>query len=183
MSRQSPLERFIQQQELSRRALLKVAATVAGVGLVSLAPGSKVLAAPRFSSYPFALGVASGDPLPNSVILWTRLSTDPLGATGAGLPSSAVAVNWRVATDEKLEQVVNQGYALAVPELAHSVHVDVRGLEPNREYFYAFRLGIEQSAVAAPRPPRHPARRWTGCASPSCRARTGKTALSPPTTD
>lgn len=138
MSRQSPLERFVKQQELSRRSMLKVAATVAGVGLVSLALGSKVLAAPRFSGYPFALGVASGDPLPTSVVLWTRLSTDSLGATGARLPSSAVAVHWRVATDEKLEQVVKQGYALAVPELAHSVHVDVRGLEPDRDYFYAF---------------------------------------------
>ena len=147
MRRESQLEKSVRQQELSRRALLKAAATVAGVGLVSLTPGARVLAAPRFSAYPFALGVASGDPLPTSVILWTRLSTDPLGATGAGLPGVAVAVNWRVATDEKLENVVRQGYALAVPELAHSVHVDVRGLESGREYFYAFRLGSEQSPV------------------------------------
>ena len=93
MSRESQLEKTIRQQELSRRALLKAAATVTGIGLVSLAPGTRVLAAPRFSGYPFALGVASGDPLPSSVILWTRLSTDPLGATGAGLPEAAVAVS------------------------------------------------------------------------------------------
>jgi alkaline phosphatase D len=145
--RPSPLEQFLHQQELSRRQMLKAAATIAGVGLISLAPGTRVQAAPRFAGYPFALGVASGDPLPSSVILWTRLSTDSLGATGAGIPSSAVVVHWMVALDQKLEKIVKQGNAVAVPELAHSVHVDVRGLEPDREYFYAFRVGGEQSPV------------------------------------
>src|SRR3954454_1511370 len=83
---------------------------------------------------PFTLGVASGDPLPDGVVLWTRLAPDPLN--GGGMPDAAVEVNWQIAEDDKFKRVVRRGRTQAVPELGHSVHVDVRGLRPHRHYWY-----------------------------------------------
>ena len=77
--------------------------------------------------HPFSLGVASGDPLPDSVILWTRLAPQPF-APGGGMPPVPVPVGWEVAEDARFASVVARGTAIAVPEDAHSVHVDVRGL-------------------------------------------------------
>ncbi len=85
---------------------------------------------------PFALGVASGDPLPDGIVLWTRLAPDPLN--GGGMPSVPVEVRWEIATDEGFTTIVQSGVTIARPELAHSVHVDVQGLEPSRTYFYRF---------------------------------------------
>lgn len=87
---------------------------------------NKVLAQPRFSNYPFSLGVASGEPLPDNVVLWTRLAPDPLN--GGGMPQYNVPVQWQVATDEKMQQVVRSGTQMATPEFGHSVHVEVQGL-------------------------------------------------------
>src|SRR3954454_21153861 len=92
---------------------------------------------PRFGRYPFTLGVASGSPLPTAVVLWTRLAPKPLD--GGGLGSGAFPVVWEVAHDEGFEQIARRGRVQAVAALAHSVHVDVRGLEPARAYFYRFR--------------------------------------------
>jgi alkaline phosphatase D len=90
---------------------------------------------PVVTSDPFTLGVASGDPLPDAVVLWTRLlPPDPL-------PDTDVAVEWEVATDAELGDVVASGSAIAVAALGHSVHIDVTGLEPDTEYHYRFRLG------------------------------------------
>jgi len=94
---------------------------------------------------PFTLGVASGDPLPDGVVLWTRLAPAPL--QGGGMPNRAVSVQWAVAHDEGFRRVVAQGSAQARPETAHSVHVEVEGLRPGREYFYRFKTGHELSPV------------------------------------
>jgi alkaline phosphatase D len=99
----------------------------------------------RFSSNPFKLGVASGDPLPDGVVLWTRLAPDPLN--GGGMPPDRVAVRWRIASDEKLQRVVKEGNSPATPELAHSVHVEVTGLQPGRDYWYQFSVGSEESPI------------------------------------
>jgi alkaline phosphatase D len=88
----------------------------------------------------FILGVASGDPLPDSVVLWTRLVADPL-ADGGGLPAEPVPVRWEVAADESFADVVAQGGAVAEPALAHSVHVDPGGLDPDTWYWYRFTVG------------------------------------------
>ena len=78
---------------------------------------------------PFTLGVASGDPLPDGVVLWTRLAPEPLALDGlGGMPSRPVPVYWEVATDDAFRRVVAQGTELARPEQAHSVHVEVSGL-------------------------------------------------------
>jgi alkaline phosphatase D len=98
---------------------------------------------------PFTLGVASGDPMPDGVVLWTRLAPDPL--TGGGMPSKPVEVEWQVARDEQMSQIAKKGKATASPDLAHSVHVEVRGLEPARWYWYQFRTGSHVSGVGRTR--------------------------------
>ncbi|TDD44937.1 alkaline phosphatase [Nonomuraea terrae] len=95
---------------------------------------------------PFRLGVASGDPLSDRVILWTRLATDPLEPLG-GLPFGKIKVEWEIAEDETFTRRARHGSTLAHPEYGHSVHVDAKGLEPGREYFYRFRAGGEISPV------------------------------------
>ena len=150
----------------------------AAIGL-ALLPGDMARAAPR-GGYPFTLGVASGDPAPDGVVLWTRLAPDPLEYQ-TGMPDAAVEVDWEVATDEAMTRVVRSGTALAPPELAHSVHVEVAGLEPGREYCYRFRAGGERSPSAAPGRARAGHARSTGCGSRSPPARTGTTATTRPT--
>lgn len=110
----------------------------------------------HFETDPFTLGIASGDPLPTAVVLWTRLAPKPLESDG-GMPDRRVPVQWRVATDERMNNVVERGTAHARAEHAHSVHVDVTGLEPNTEYYYQFEttpdfttsIGTAKTAPAA----------------------------------
>ncbi|AWW39606.1 alkaline phosphatase [Streptomyces sp. AS58] len=87
----------------------------------------------------FSLGVASGDPLPDGIVLWTRLAPDPLN--GGGMPQRVVTVEWEIAEDERFTRGVRRGVAQARPEYGHSVHVDVRGLRPGRDHWYRFRAG------------------------------------------
>ncbi|MFD3517888.1 alkaline phosphatase D family protein [Streptomyces sp. NPDC058657] len=96
--------------------------------------------AKRLTEDPFTLGVASGDPRPGSVLLWTRLAPRPY-ETDSGLPKSRVRVEWEIAHDERFRRVVRRGTALAHPEFHHSVHVEVEGLGPDRVLHYRFRAG------------------------------------------
>ncbi|MEU7136615.1 alkaline phosphatase D family protein [Streptomyces sp. NPDC046261] len=90
---------------------------------------------------PFTLGVASGDALPDSVVLWTRLAPRPY-EPGQGLPQTgSVPVDWEVAEDEKYSRVVGRGTVQADARDNYSVHVDARGLSPARTYWYRFRTG------------------------------------------
>jgi alkaline phosphatase D len=130
---------------LSRRDLLKVAWTLGAAAVTQPFVSRRVLAAPVFSAYPFSLGVASGDPQPDGVVLWTRLAPDPV--QGGGMPMALVEVGWEVSGDRTFRTVVQKGVALARPELAHSVHVEASGLEPDREYWYRFRAGTEISQI------------------------------------
>ena len=104
---------------------------------------------PRFSNYPFSLGVASGDPVSDGFVLWTRLAPDPLN--GGGMPPEAVPVRWEVAQDERFRSLLRQGETLASPERAHAVHVDVQGLQPDRWYYYRFLAGGEVSPTGRTR--------------------------------
>jgi alkaline phosphatase D len=103
----------------------------------------------NLKDYPFKLGVASGDPLPDGFVLWTRLAPEPL--TGGGMPAESIEVAWQVATDERMSKVVARGAAVAGPELAHSVHVEVAGLEPDRWYFFQFSAAGETSPLGRAR--------------------------------
>jgi alkaline phosphatase D len=104
---------------------------------------------PGLADGAFALGVASGDPLPDAVVLWTRIAPDP--TSGGGAPAQGFAVQWEVAADERFARVMQRGEAAARPESAHSVHVDVKGLQPARDYFYRFRAGTQLSPVGRTR--------------------------------
>ncbi|MDX2851508.1 MULTISPECIES: alkaline phosphatase D family protein [unclassified Streptomyces] len=94
------------------------------------------------TEYPFTLGVASGDPTPSGVVLWTRLAPRPYEpAPGNGLPDARVPVQWEIARDDRFGRVVRRGIATAHPEFNHTVHVDAQGLAPDRVYYYRFRAG------------------------------------------
>lgn len=97
----------------------------------------------------FTLGVASGDPLSDGVILWTRLAPDPTG--DGGMPEVEVPVSWEVATDAAFSDVVQSGMAVASPLHAHSVHVDVTCLPPDTTLWYRFRVGEVESPVGRTR--------------------------------
>jgi alkaline phosphatase D len=86
---------------------------------------------------PFTLGVASGDPLPDAVALWTRLAPDPAADDG-GLPARAVPVQWEVAADPGFVRIVAAGESRADPADAHSVHVDATGLAAGGTWWYRF---------------------------------------------
>ena len=97
------------------------------------------VASPTLRADPFTLGVGSGDPLPDSVVLWTRLALDPVN--GGGMPPAPVEVRWELAADDGFTTIIQSGTATAQPELAHSVHVDAAGLQPGATYFYRFMAG------------------------------------------
>jgi alkaline phosphatase D len=129
-----------------RRLLMAGAAAASAVATGQLLAMSTARAAGE-SSLPgrlFTLGVGSGDPLPNAVVIWTRLAPDPLN--GGGMPDRPVTVEWQVAEDERFRSIVQKGATTAVPALGHSVHVDVGGLRPGRTYWYRFRA--EQMEVS-----------------------------------
>jgi alkaline phosphatase D len=107
---------------VSRRQVLTSAVLAAGAVTLTGPATSAAAAHAAETAEPFLLGVASGDPTPSSVILWTRLLRDRYDAHS--MPPRPVPVSWQVALDEKFRQVVRQGHTLAYPELAHSVHVD-----------------------------------------------------------
>jgi alkaline phosphatase D len=128
-----------------RRFLQHIWRTVQGSLALSLFRGEDLAAAPKIGSNPFTLGVASGDPTPDGIVLWTRLAPDP--ANAASLGKTAIPVGWRVATDPRMRQVVANGIASAPFELAHSVHVELNGLQSRRDYFYQFDVRQEESAI------------------------------------
>ncbi|WP_433629389.1 alkaline phosphatase D family protein [Nocardia sp. CA-120079] len=138
---------------LSRRKLLRFGTAGSVAVLVGAsAASSGRFRAPRWLGDPFTLGVASGDPLPDGVVLWTRLAPDPLAPDGhGGMAQHPVTVDYEVAHDEQFQDVVARGSAVATRELAHTVHPEVGGLEPNRWYFYRFRAGSAISPVGRTR--------------------------------
>ncbi|HEX7886285.1 MAG TPA: alkaline phosphatase D family protein [Phenylobacterium sp.] len=133
----------------SRRRLLFQAAALAGAAL-SPAAWTSAVARTRLADYPFRAGIASGEPLPDGVVLWTRLVTDPQ-AIGSGMGAAPIKVGWELAEDDGFRRVVRHGRTLAVPEAGHSVHVEVAGLRPDRRYWYRFTAGGHVSAVGRTR--------------------------------
>ena len=140
------------EHPLDRRKLLQTAA----LGLASAAslwlPRS-AWSQPKVQSNPFMLGVASGSPTHDSVVLWTRL-LDSGGLTALLSPkmgSASVTVRWEIAQDEQFSRIVQSGQSQAVAALAHSVHVEVPNLQPDRWYFYRFMVGDAISPVGKTR--------------------------------
>jgi alkaline phosphatase D len=98
-----------------------------------------------FADDPFTLGVASGDPTSNSVVIWTRLAPNPLDPDGG--MTARTGVDWEIAQDEGFAKVVQRGRYTAAPELGYSVHVDVQNLDADRGYFYRFTVPAGKSPV------------------------------------
>ena len=107
----------------SRRDLLIGGGALVGTSLLFPTAGWAKSDALNFADDPFSLGVASGEPWANSVVLWTRLAPKPL--EGGGMPKKNVPVKWEIASDEQMQKVVAKGTAIAAPEFGHSVHVVV----------------------------------------------------------
>jgi alkaline phosphatase D len=136
----------------SRRSFMR-----GSLATAALAPVAGTLAAaceppplpPNLPSGLFTLGVASGDPLPDGVVLWARLAPEPLA--GGGMPAVDVPVRWQVAKDRAFARIVQEGTAVASPAWGHSVHVDVRRLRPDSRFFYRFLVGDEASPVGRTR--------------------------------
>ena len=94
----------------------------------------------------FQHGVASGDPLSDRVVLWTRITPPP-----ARSAIGPVEVAWQVAEDEGLARVVARGTTAAAPQRDFTVKVDAAGLRPGRTYYYAFDAGGQRSPVGRTR--------------------------------
>lgn len=136
------------KDSISRRGVL-----AASVGLVAVAcsgsgeettmpssvpgPSSSTVPVPTFSSDPFKLGVASGDPLHDSVVIWTRLAPSPMD-DGGGIDVPATPVRWEV---RRGAETVADGEFVTTADHGHSVHIDVTGLEPATTYSYRFSIG------------------------------------------
>ncbi len=110
-------------------------------GVAALAVAAPPFCSARAQADRFALGVASGYPSPEGFTLWTRVN----GFQGP------VPVKWEIASDEAMRHVVRAGVERASAEWAHSVHVDVRGLAPQRWYWYRFSAGGAQSPIGRTR--------------------------------
>ena len=135
---------------INRRHWLAWTSALAATPILGARVEGRTIRAAAFKSDPFALGVASGDPAATGFVAWTRLAPEPL-SPGGGMPAEKVAVRWEVARDEAMSDVVRSGEAVATPQLGHSVHVEVEGLDPDRWYFYRFRSGDAASPVGRAR--------------------------------
>ena len=129
----------------SRRDFLKYMG-----GLVAVAAVPPLWAKPAFRKDPFTLGVASGYPTPGGVVLWTRLAPEPMQPDG-GMPQVVVPVRFEVAEDQRFRRITAKGLSYATPDWAHSVHVEVDGLQPDRWYWYRFLVGDATSPVGRTR--------------------------------
>lgn len=132
-----------------RRKLLQIAA-LSAVSATSLwLPRSVWSQQPKFQSNPFTLGVASGSPTHDSVVLWTRLLDS--GFFGSRPGTAPITVRWEIAHDDRFSRIVQSGQSQAVAELGHSVHVEVPNLQPDHWYFYRFFAGDAVSPVGRTR--------------------------------
>jgi alkaline phosphatase D len=143
---------------LSRRRAL-------GLGLAALA--QPILAAPSLAgglrvppspearqNNPFPLGVASGDPLPDGFVLWTRLAPQPLARdpqAPGGLSGGDILIKYEIAEDPLLQRIVRRGLARAEAAFAHSVHLEVAGLRPGRPYWFRFMTNDATSPIGCTR--------------------------------
>ena len=133
----------------TRRNFLKggAAAIAASAAVTSVAPASAQSSWGYFNKpaplepspqpLPFCHGVASGDPLPDSVILWTRVTPDENARPGSGT-GEATDVRWEVSPNESFDSVVASGTARTSRSSDHTLHIDVKGLAPASVYYYRF---------------------------------------------
>ena len=125
-----------------RGAILYAMAVGSGIGLSACGGGGSSwdnnTAIPNPSVGAFVHGVASGDPLSDRVILWTRVSASAPGT---------LTVTWEVASDSGFGIIVARGSASTGPQQDYTVKVDAAGLQPASVYYYRFYIGSERSAT------------------------------------
>lgn len=115
-----------------------------------LGPAAFSTAAPAAVSRRFAHGVASGDPLPHAVVLWTRVTPAQNAVPGSGR-GGPVSVRWEVARDAGFGHIVQTGVVRTDARRDHTVKLDATGLEPATNYFYRFSHGADLSPVGRTR--------------------------------
>ena len=133
---------------VNRRLFLAYATALYGIPMLGKA--ANINRRMKFASNPFSLGVASGDANSTSVVLWTRLAPNPLDPDG-GMPNLGVPVQWRLATDDGMQNIAASGQQLATPQLGHSIHVTAGQLKPDTWYWFQFSVNGEESVVGRTR--------------------------------
>ncbi|MFI7017615.1 alkaline phosphatase D family protein [Streptomyces sp. NPDC050164] len=130
-----------------RRTVVKAAAATAVLAgpLAATLPARAIDQAPAFLH-----GVASGDPLPDGVLLWTRVTPAPEAIPGSGLGPDT-EVSWIIARDKAFGSVVAKGSTTATAASDHTVKADIRGLEPATDYWFRFSAGGTDSPAARTR--------------------------------
>ena len=126
----------------SRRRLLQQGARLSAALALGAVPGLLHGAARRLTSLPadpFTLGVASGDPTADSVVLWTRLANEVLREIGA--EQDAIEIAYEISDSESFRNVLRRGVIVAPAELGHSAHAEVRGLQSDTVYYYRWQTG------------------------------------------
>ncbi|MFI1720101.1 alkaline phosphatase D family protein [Streptomyces sp. NPDC020489] len=130
-----------------RRTVVKAAAA----GAVLAGPLAAALPARAAADTPaFLHGIASGDPLPDGVLLWTRVTPTAEAIPGSGLGPDT-EVGWVVARDKAFTDIVAKGSVTATAASDHTVKADVRGLEPSTDYWFRFSAGGTDSPAARTR--------------------------------
>ncbi|MER5463539.1 alkaline phosphatase D family protein [Streptomyces sp. NPDC002668] len=134
----------------SRRTVVKAAAATAVIAAPALAATSSANAASTEEAPAFLHGIASGDPLPDGVLLWTRITPTPDAVPGSG-KGPDTAVGWEVAEDKGFTRVVARGTTTSKAASDHTVKVDVRGLRQATAYYFRFTSGTALSPVGRTR--------------------------------
>jgi alkaline phosphatase D len=129
---------------LSRRAILKsipagAAATIAVAGTSSIANAQEA------TKVSYNHGVASGDPLQDRVIIWTRVTP------GMNNHNGIIHINWEVATDKGFSNVVSKGHIHTGQGSDYTAKADATGLEPGQDYFYRFKVRDQISPIGETR--------------------------------
>ena len=119
------------------------------VASTSVAPTTSPVPPTDLSGDPFTLGVASGDPTDQSVILWTRLAIDSLN--GGGMPAKDIEVLWEVSSTDAFDDIVSSGLVTAEERFGHAVHIDVPLSTGESIVFYRFRIGDYVSPIGKTR--------------------------------
>ncbi|MFI7008043.1 alkaline phosphatase D family protein [Streptomyces sp. NPDC050145] len=141
-----PADRTAADRTPSRRTVVKAAAA----GAVLAAPLAGAASAHAAEAPAFLHGVASGDPLPDGILLWTRVTPSAEATPGSG-KGPDVQVGWEIAEDQAFRTVVGRGTATASAAGDHTVKADVRGLRPASTYHYRFTVDGVHSPVGRTR--------------------------------
>ncbi|MBH5334565.1 alkaline phosphatase D family protein [Streptomyces pactum] len=138
---------------IGRRRFLTVTSAAAALAFTTNLPSAHAaeVAPASVKEDPFTLGVASGDPQPDSVLLWTRLAPRPYEPGNGMSATGAVPVRWEIARDDRFHRVARRGTVKAYAEFNHTVHVEAHGLDADRVYWYRFRVGRWTSPVGRTR--------------------------------